>query len=211
MRIKLSLLAGAAALALSLTATAASAGVSFFPGPSINPATAPDVAPPVTDLNNAVIVKFGHDNAYDGWDPYGDTEGGYATTDETHAWLSIAPGGSATESGLNGSLSLIWGSPNYGNEVDFYDGAVNSSDLVGTVVTSDLPGWYRNTGAPGYSVMFTGNFTAAVFSETAGGDFEIGFTNAVPEASTWAMMGLGLLGLAYAGYGARRTPVAVEL
>lgn len=38
-----------------------------------------------------------------------------------------------------------------------------------------------------------------------------GVSIAVPEASTWAMMGLGLAGLAFAGYRGRRTTVAAAL
>ena len=35
------------------------------------------------------------------------------------------------------------------------------------------------------------------------------FATGVPEPSTWAMMGLGFAGLAFAGYRARRTPLAI--
>ena len=43
------------------------------------------------------------------------------------------------------------------------------------------------------------------------GDLIGGVTVSAPEASTWAMMALGFAGLGFAGYRARRTPVAVSL
>ena len=50
--------------------------------------------------------------------------------------------------------------------------------------------------------------TTAVSSNS----FEIAqITTSVPEPSTWAMMGLGFAGLAFAGYRARRAPVRVAI
>jgi PEP-CTERM motif len=46
----------------------------------------------------------------------------------------------------------------------------------------------------------------------ASNSFEIAqITTSVPEASTWAMMGLGFAALAFAGYRARRAPVRVAI
>ncbi len=126
------LAAGAAGLALSLAGAASASSLNVTFGGQIDPATAPKVAPPVYDPSSAVVVPAGRDSTYDGWDPYGDTAGGWTTTDETHPWLSIADGGSAWVD-ANGKLTLVWGSvndwPAPGNVIDFYDKAT----LVGEV------------------------------------------------------------------------------
>ena len=194
------LFAAAAGAAIFL-ATAASAGVVVAFGTTIDPASQPDVAPPVSDLNLAILVPYGHVSD-GGWDPYGDQAGGYSTTDASHAWLSISDGGSATVAGLNGVLRLIWGSPNAGNEIDLYDGLT----LVDTITS--WPSSWANSGAPGYFTGIYGDFTSAVLKETAGGDFEVGFTT-VPELSTWTMMGLGFAGLAFAAGRSRRAATSI--
>jgi hypothetical protein len=59
------------------------------------------------------------------------------------------------------------------------------------------------------------DITGISVSETLGSpgnSFEIAqITTSVPEPSTWAMMGLGFAGLAFAGYRARRSPVHVAI
>ena len=59
------------------------------------------------------------------------------------------------------------------------------------------------------------DITGISISESLGtpsNSFEIAqITTSVPEPSTWAMMGLGFAGLAFAGYRARRTPVRVAI
>jgi hypothetical protein len=59
------------------------------------------------------------------------------------------------------------------------------------------------------------DITGISVSETmavASNSFEIAqITTSVPEPSTWAMMGLGFVGLAFAGYRARRAPVRVAI
>jgi hypothetical protein len=67
-------------------------------------------------------------------------------------------------------------------------------------------GWYSGAGG---SVML-----AIVDTNLAAGGNDFGVDNislATPEPSTWAMMGLGFAGLAFAGYRARRTPVAAAV
>jgi hypothetical protein len=61
------------------------------------------------------------------------------------------------------------------------------------------------------SVDITG-ITVSEGLAVSSNSFEIAqITTSVPETSTWAMMGLGFAGLAFAGYRARRTPVCVAI
>jgi PEP-CTERM motif len=68
----------------------------------------------------------------------------------------------------------------------------NWFQVVATSTTEDLVLTAAATGAPSYGNEFT-NFSLS----------------AVPEPSTWAMMGLGFAGLAFAGYRARRTAISI--
>jgi hypothetical protein len=130
-----------------------------------------------------------------GWDPFG-------TSDLTHNWINIgSPGVSLTfnladlaSSIRNNVLFLVWGSPNGDNTVTFNDG--------GSLTTSDLGPVANSPNNPsGYilGLNFSPNATSVTFSthETA---FEFAFTSPVPEASTWAMMILGFLGVGFMAY-----------
>jgi hypothetical protein len=59
-------------------------------------------------------------------------------------------------------------------------------------------------GAGSYDITGT-----AILSPYGGGGAAVELTTGVPEPSTWAMMGLGFAGLAFAGFRARRTPVSI--
>ena len=55
-------------------------------------------------------------------------------------------------------------------------------------------------------------FSATISLTNGGGSYPgitATWTNNVPEPSTWAMMGLGFAGLAFAGYRSRRSAAAV--
>ncbi len=68
----------------------------------------------------------------------------------------------------------------------------NWFQVVATSTTEDLVLTAAATGAPSYGNEFT-NFSLS----------------AVPEPSTWAMMGVGFAGLAFAGYRRRRTAISI--
>jgi hypothetical protein len=129
-----------------------------------------------------------------GWDPYG-------LSDTTHQWWNVE-GGRVTFNGSNNALTIVWGSPNDDNPsatntVSFYTGANGTGTLIGQVLASDLYADFsgiNNTQDPGYLISFLTpqNFGSVVFT-TGSSDFEFA---AVPEPSTWAMLGIGFLGLA---------------
>ena len=87
----------------------------------------------------------------------------------------------------------------------------NGSNLIGTIDTNYLVSHFGvvDSTAPGYLITITGNFKTASFIEQAGssGNFEVGFTNSVPEMSTWAMLIAGFIGLCFvSAAGKKATP-----
>ena len=184
------LFAGVAAAAIALSAPIASADTLVFEGQGPVASLTPIAPDPISSLNAPIVSSGGY------WNPWG------ANADEP--WINIINVGSATFAAPSGVFSFVWGSPNPGNYVTTSDGS--------TFSTSDLPNWVAN--APlGYLVEIQGAFTSVTLGMSGGdgGNFEVGIPSGVPEASTWAMMGLGFAGLAFAGYRSRRSPVAAAL
>jgi hypothetical protein len=199
------------AAATILTASAASAASAIIDGITVNdygrvnPA-GPDVAQPGVGTGTAQI-QIGQVNVMPpnppefgnpGWDPYG-------LSDTTHQWWNIE-GGQVTFNGPGDALTIVWGSPNDDNPaatniVSFYTGANGTGTLIGKVLASDLYSNFSNidnTQDPGFLVSFMTpeNYGSVVFT-TGSSDFEFA---AVPEPSTWAMLGIGFAGLALTGY-----------
>lgn len=201
----------AAAGAMILAASAASAATAIIDGVTVNdygranPA-GPDYAQPGVGTGTAQI-QIGQVNVMPpnppefgnpGWNPYG-------ASDTTHRWWNIE-GGQVTMNGSGDALTIVWGSPNDNNPaatniVSFYSGANGTGSLIGQVLASDLYSNFsdiNNTQDPGFLVSFMTpeKFGSVVFT-TGSSDFEFA---AVPEPSTWAMVGIGFAGLALSGY-----------
>jgi PEP-CTERM motif len=212
----------AAAAATILGASAASAASAIIDGITVNdygrvnPA-GPDYAQPGVGTGTAQI-QIGQVNVMPpnppefgnpGWDPYG-------LSDTTHQWWNIE-GGQVTFNGLGDALTIVWGSPNDNNPaatntVSFYTGANGTGSLIGQVLASDLYSNFSNidnTQDPGFLVSFmTPEKYGSVVFTTGSSDFEFA---AVPEPSTWAMLGIGFAGLALTGYKRSRNRLAPAL
>ena len=218
------LLSVVAAAATILTASATSAATAIIDGITVNdfgrvnPA-GPDFAQPGFGTGTAQI-QIGQVNVippnppeFDnpGWDPYG-------LSDTTHHWWNIE-GGQVTINAPNNALTLVWGSPNDDNPaatntVQFYTGPNGTGSLIGQVFASDLFSAFsgiNNTQDPGYLLSFLTpqNYGSVVFT-TGSSDFEFAIA-AVPEPSTWAMLGIGFAGLAFAGHKRTRNRLAPAL
>ncbi len=211
----------AAAAATILTGTAAFAGTAIIDGITVNdfgrvnPA-GPDFVQPGFATGTAQIQigqvsgpgnppQFGNP----GWNPYG-------LSDTTHQWWNIE-GGQVTMNGSGDALTIVWGSPNDDNPaatniVSFYSGANGTGSLIGQVLASDLYSNFSNidnTQDPGFLVSFmTPETYGSVVFTTGSSDFEFA---AVPEPSTWAMLGIGFAGLALSGYKRSRNRLAPAL
>jgi len=200
---------GAAATILGASAASAASaiidGVTVNDYGRVNPA-GPDYAQPGVGTGTAQI-QIGQVNVMPpnppefgnpGWNPYG-------ASDTTHPWWNIE-GGQVTMNGSGDALTIVWGSPNDDNPaatntVSFYSGANGTGSLIGQVLASDLYSNFsniNNTQDPGFLVSFMTpeKFGSVVFT-TGSSDFEFA---AVPEPSTWAMLGIGFAGLALSGY-----------
>ena len=198
------------AAATILGASAASAASAIIDGITVNdygranPA-GPDFAQPgfgtgTAQIQIGQVTGPGNPPEFDnpGWNPYG-------TSDTTQSWWNIE-GGTVTFNGSSDALTIVWGSPNDNNPaatntVSFYSGANGTGSLIGKVLASDLYSNFsdiNNTQDPGYLISFMSpeSFGSVVFS-TGSSDFEFA---AVPEPSTWAMLGIGFAGLALTGY-----------
>jgi hypothetical protein len=86
----------------------------------------------------------------------------------------------------------------------------NSGSPASDTYSLDTGGSGYNSN-PGYQTAYSA-YVADHFNPAWGGQ-NSAFTNyafkAVPEASTWAMMGLGFVGLAFAGFRSRRAAAAI--
>ena len=132
--------------------------------------------------------------------------------DSTSPWLNIVPPSGFATFDTTGPFSFVWGSPSTSNlVVTTGDGQVyDTSDLIAAAAGKGVT-IVNKPFTFGYLVTITGSYTAVTLSQQAGGgNFEVGFGSpAVPEPSTWALIGLGFAGLAFAGYRSGRTAISI--
>jgi hypothetical protein len=141
----------------------------------------------------------------------GDSLGLYATPfGDTTNYMAVLGGGSETVaySSLMNTFGLYWGSVDSYNTLTFYDGAT----VVATLSGSDVqPALAANGGQTSYAsngyVLLEGLpwFNSVVIgSDSNSFEFDNVAAGVVPEASTWAMLGMGFLGLGFVAAARRR-------
>ncbi len=113
-------------------------------------------------------------------------------------------------------FGMAWGSVDAGNTVNFYEGATLIASYTGSTLNNTVGLQYYPAVAS--YVDFVADGSAQYFNTVTltGSDdpFEtanyasVAATSAVPEASTWAMMLMGFVGLGFAGLRSRKAAVA---
>jgi len=105
--------------------------------------------------------------------------------------------------GLHNYVGLYWGSIDTYNTLNLYNG----NTLVGTVVGNQVGAPADGNQASGDANRYVNISSSLLFNRvefvSSSPAFEldnVALTAAVPEASTWAMMLLGFLGLGFLGY-----------
>jgi hypothetical protein len=137
--------------------------------------------------------------------PFGDT---------TH-YLSIGSAAPPTETALLTLsapvtyLGLYWGSVDTYNTISFLDSlgnvitttGLNNTNYTGSDILNPANGFQGAGGSAYVNFFFSGGEVSKVFFSSDQKAFEIdNIAAGVPEASTWAMMILGFLGLGFLGY-----------
>jgi hypothetical protein len=100
-------------------------------------------------------------------------------------------------SSVRNSFSLLVGSVDTFNTFEFFLGTVSQGLINGDLIAPPADGNQSRS----FNVTFTGAFDSVVLRSGTQNALEVdNIAAAVPEASTWAMMILGFLGLGFVGY-----------
>ena len=185
---------------------------------------------------NAATVAIGSGANFAGFDnsSVGDTSGSFQSTELGLVTWTTGPSSFATDTSLQGkytqpagdgstyifgttasdatvswttpvtSVTIYWGSPDFYNTL-----ALNNGDLAGGSAVLGLTGTSSgdNAGTRWITITSSSAFTGFTAKSTiAAFEFDM---PAVPELSTWAMMGLGFAGLAFAGFRGRNTAISI--
>ena len=141
----------------------------------------------------------------------GGSLGLYATPfgDSTN-YMAVLGGQSETITfgSLASMFGLYWGSVDSYNSLTFYNGSTEVYSIsgadTGPLIASGGQGDYASNG---YVLIKNIPAFNSVVIASGSNSFEfdnVAVAGGVPEASTWAMMGLGFAGLGLAGFGAKR-------
>ncbi len=122
--------------------------------------------------------------------PYGDASN----------YMAVLGGGSETIAydQPRTSFGLYWGSVDNYNVLQFYNGTTLEATVTGLDVSPPMlaNGGQTDYASNGYVVISAlPTFTSVVVS-SSGNSFEFDNVAVAPEASTWAMLGIGFVGLA---------------
>ena len=185
-------------------------------GPGGQVSNSPGVGPGYSYAFNPLAGTSGiyHGGSGHAASPFGDP-------DQTTNYFSADQGGSVTLTYAvdQNALKLVWGTVDLGatrNLITFYNSAnavvatVNGSDIASAVGGNIIA---NNQGNENVWLQISGfSFNRAVFSDGSNDSpaFEFAVASAVPEASTWAMMILGFMGVGFVAY-RRKAPTALRI
>jgi hypothetical protein len=210
----------AASLAASglLIATAANATTVTFteggaPGGTAGVISA--IAPTTFDFDAGIPGQFTNVTAGAMINPTGNVGIAAPPFGDTTRYLSIGSAAPPTETALLTLsapvtyLGLYWGSVDTYNTISFLDALGNTitttgldtSKYTGSDILNPANGFQGDGGSAYVNFFFTGGEVSKVLFSSDQKAFEIdNIAAGVPEASTWAMMILGFLGLGFLGY-----------
>ena len=119
-------------------------------------------------------------------------------SDDTN-YMAVLGGGSETIAYAGGKteFGLYWGSVDTYNSLQFYDGTTLEATVAGAAVAPLMSNGGQTSYASNGYVLIGGlpKFTSVVVSSSSN-SFEFDNVVAAPEPSTWAMLGIGFVGLA---------------
>lgn len=217
----IALLAGAVAVVISAPAFAA---VTLNSSVAFDDPTAPvastinfDAVAPNTqpgNLNGFTVTGEGGVRTGDASGVYAQpagSSGNYFTTSYDGSGYPTATS-TFTSSQVYSSFSLLWGSIDAYNTINFFLNGVNVGSFSGAtagIIGAPAPFGNQESGASNRYVSFTGLYDTVSFGSTQAA-FEVDnltFAGAVPEPATWAMMMLGFAGVGFMAYRRKAKPM----
>lgn len=139
------------------------------------------------------------------------SDGLYATPfGDTTNYMAVLGGGSETVgySGLRNVFGLYWGSVDTFNTLTFYDGTTVVATVSGADVEPALAadGGQTSYASNGYVLLTDLPWFNSVVIGSGSNSFEFDnvVAGVVPEVSTWAMLGMGFLGLGFVAAARKR-------